>query len=413
MATYYWVGGNGTWSSSATANWSTTSGGAGGAGPVTSADTVYFDANSGGVGTKVTISGLVPVRNVFAINTTGLLPDEWRGVFNTSGAWPGTAIQCHNIFSTNGRLGLAFDTHGFRISLDFKATGTSINGVNNYLSLSTIDSTAKCFEYLAISGGGEVSFSTPVMGIVLQVTSGTVILLQVNTTSNYSLYFTYILVGASLTSIFPTTVWSSSGSASTLFFSGQSSYIFSVKIVFLAYFICDSTWGNISYNTIPNPKAYNAILPYAPTVGSDVYFYGGGKIYPNIGSYYLGTSNKLYIYESNSFYDFNSVVSTNGWYGLEVVFEASTTTTITNASTSNRLGATNISTASFTSNVPGTQANLSTNTSNIRTFKATFKDINATNKTITALISDLNVNSGNNSNIYFGANTGNFLPFLN
>jgi len=148
-------------------------------------------------------------------------------------------------------------------------------------------------------------------------------------------------------------------------------------------------------------------------VGSDVYFYGGGKIYPNIGSYYLGTSNKLYIYESNSFYDFNSVVSTNGWYGLEVVFEASTTTTITNASTSNRLGATNISTASFTSNVPGTQANLSTNTSNIRTFKATFKDINATNKTITALISDLNVNSGNNSNIYFGANTGNFLPFLN
>lgn len=47
MATYYWVGGSGTWDNVATANWSTTSGGAGGSGPPNNADTVIFDANSG------------------------------------------------------------------------------------------------------------------------------------------------------------------------------------------------------------------------------------------------------------------------------------------------------------------------------------------------------------------------------
>lgn len=47
MATYYWVGGTGTWDGTSTANWSTSTGGAAGAGPPTSSDTVVFDDNSG------------------------------------------------------------------------------------------------------------------------------------------------------------------------------------------------------------------------------------------------------------------------------------------------------------------------------------------------------------------------------
>lgn len=47
MATYYWVGGDGTWDGSTTTNWSATSGGAGGAGVPNNADTANFDANSG------------------------------------------------------------------------------------------------------------------------------------------------------------------------------------------------------------------------------------------------------------------------------------------------------------------------------------------------------------------------------
>lgn len=49
MADRYWVGGTATWDSTTTANWSATSGGAGGASVPTSADNVFFDANSGTV----------------------------------------------------------------------------------------------------------------------------------------------------------------------------------------------------------------------------------------------------------------------------------------------------------------------------------------------------------------------------
>jgi hypothetical protein len=47
MATYYWVGGTGTWNASSTTNWSASSGGAGSAGVPNSTDTVIFDSLSG------------------------------------------------------------------------------------------------------------------------------------------------------------------------------------------------------------------------------------------------------------------------------------------------------------------------------------------------------------------------------
>lgn len=47
MATYYWVGGSGTWDASTTTNWSLTSGGSGGAGVPTSADDVRVNTLSG------------------------------------------------------------------------------------------------------------------------------------------------------------------------------------------------------------------------------------------------------------------------------------------------------------------------------------------------------------------------------
>jgi hypothetical protein len=53
MADRYWVGGTGTWSSTNTANWSTSSGGAGGASVPTAADNVFFDAGSDAGGTFV------------------------------------------------------------------------------------------------------------------------------------------------------------------------------------------------------------------------------------------------------------------------------------------------------------------------------------------------------------------------
>jgi len=54
MADRYWVGGAGTWNSANTANWSDTSGGAGGFSVPTINDDVYFDLLSSAVGYIVT-----------------------------------------------------------------------------------------------------------------------------------------------------------------------------------------------------------------------------------------------------------------------------------------------------------------------------------------------------------------------
>jgi hypothetical protein len=56
MADRYWILGTGTWDSTSTTNWSTSSGGAGGASDPTAADNVFFDANSNVLATAFTVT---------------------------------------------------------------------------------------------------------------------------------------------------------------------------------------------------------------------------------------------------------------------------------------------------------------------------------------------------------------------
>jgi len=65
MANRFWVGGAGTWDTTSTANWSTTTGGAAGASAPGAADIAIFDANSGN-GYTVTLGSSVEVIRVTA-----------------------------------------------------------------------------------------------------------------------------------------------------------------------------------------------------------------------------------------------------------------------------------------------------------------------------------------------------------
>lgn len=64
MATYYWVGGSGTWDNASSANWALTSGGAAGAGIPNAADTAVFDGNSGAAATVTVASTATAARTV-------------------------------------------------------------------------------------------------------------------------------------------------------------------------------------------------------------------------------------------------------------------------------------------------------------------------------------------------------------
>ena len=71
MATYYWVGGAGTWDNASTANWSASSGGAPGAGPPLATDTAVFNAASAAANYTVTVAATARALNVTLSNPTG------------------------------------------------------------------------------------------------------------------------------------------------------------------------------------------------------------------------------------------------------------------------------------------------------------------------------------------------------
>lgn len=406
MATYYWVGGSGTWTSSSTANWSGSSGGAGGAGPVTSSDDVVFDSNSGGSGHVVTVSGAVPCRNLIVNNTPGV----WAGTFATAG------------------FGLFICSGSFDSSL--KPT-TSFSGVNplritfllatsSIFKLSSVDE-SYYWGSVSVNGVGGNLTVYAATGEVFQILAGTVYLAYSSPTLGYSLKFDYILVGAQVSFIaYPTLSWTPSGTAAVLYLAGPATAADSVKIVIGAYFVCDPTWGNINYPITPFSWPY-IVFAFSYSFSANLkFFYGGGKEYPNIGFWDStgGSSTTINIFDSNIFWDFANIRfpagSNGGWNGATVVFEAGTTTQVAYVNPANALGTQLTTTQTFISSSLGTQASFILNipfiyTNPLITYNTAYRDIKVNNRTIDASTVYLNVNNGNNTNIYFGQNQGNFL----
>ena len=115
MADRYWVGGEGSWTSSSTINWSTTSGGAGGASVPTSADNVYFDsASDSGAPFTVTMIGTLVCND-----------------------WTITALDFSTTFSGLG----IFPTFSVFGSLSFPATNLTISQVRPTFAATTTGKT--------------------------------------------------------------------------------------------------------------------------------------------------------------------------------------------------------------------------------------------------------------------------------
>lgn len=145
MADRYWVGGSGTWDSSSTTNWSTTSGGAGGASVPTSADNVIFDSNSGGSSNTeiVTISGAVTCAN---LTVTGSFAAPWRGTGATLNIH-GTNVTVPENNWANSSLGGSEDAWSVD-DVVFHNSGTI-----------TLNSGADLYSNVEISGGGTLASS--------------------------------------------------------------------------------------------------------------------------------------------------------------------------------------------------------------------------------------------------------------
>ena len=131
MADRYWVGGSGTWDTTSTARWSATSGGAAGASAPTSADDVFFDANSGA---PLTInSGTAATQNCrnLSISVSGVTHAGTGGTFSIAGSMTlhsGTTwTRAGGINFTSTASGNTITTNG--VSLASAVTFNGVGGV--------------------------------------------------------------------------------------------------------------------------------------------------------------------------------------------------------------------------------------------------------------------------------------------
>jgi hypothetical protein len=135
MATYYWVGGTGTWDGTTTTNWSLSSGGAGGAGVPTSADDAIFNSASNATLYTVTMAaGAVCSSLSMAGPASGNV--TWAGTSALS-IYGSLTLTSTGITRTyNGAITFAATTTGFTISSGISlASAITFNGVGGAWTL--------------------------------------------------------------------------------------------------------------------------------------------------------------------------------------------------------------------------------------------------------------------------------------
>lgn len=156
MATYYWVGGAGTWNATTTTNWALSSGGAGSAGVPTSADNVIFNNLSNATAYAVTVSTNAVAAD---INISGPTAGNVTITFTAT-----SVINCYGSW-TNAATGVTFATV-LGSSVNFLATTTGKTITTNGVSLGGVITCAGV--------GGEWTLgSAYTFGNSLNITNGT------------------------------------------------------------------------------------------------------------------------------------------------------------------------------------------------------------------------------------------------
>ena len=169
MATRYWVGGAGTWNTSSTTNWSTSSGGASGASAPTSADNVIIDTSSG-TG-SITLTGAV--CNDITVTATQAI---------TLGIATSTLSIFGNLTFPSGGSFAVNTTSGNVITLAATATGK------------TVTTNGKSIGNLTVNGvGGGWTLGSALTTSTITLTNGT---FDTSSASNYALTAVAINLGA-------------------------------------------------------------------------------------------------------------------------------------------------------------------------------------------------------------------------
>lgn len=418
MATYYWVGGSGTWDTTSTTNWSATSGGAGGAGVPTAADTAVLDTASGAV--TVTLGENVSVLvfnastftgtlafSTFKITVTGNNATIVRG--STTMTCTGTRlVECNYSGSTGTRtfaLGLTSITAALSIHV---SAGTDIIALGSSQNVYDLN-------FTGFSGSWASSSRTIYGSLTLSPT--------MTITS-----FGTITFGA--TSTGQTLDFGGITYAGNIVFNGVGgSWSFQRDFAMPIGFLCTLTNGTLDGNnknitvglfnlgagtktltlgngvwsiadTIWNANSNSAGLTVSPSTGTIIFirntvsktFQGGGFSWPNL---VLGGSGTTTIQQSSTFASISNTVNP-----VTLRLTSGTTQTVSAFSVSGAAG----NLANLISSTAGSIATLSDSSGTNSVSYLSIKDITATGgATWEAYTSNGNVDSGNNTGWDFGS----------
>ena len=166
MADRYWVGGSGTWNTTSTTNWSTSSGGASGASAPTASDNVFFDSNSN-VGTGAfTVTVSAAVCNDFNAPGASTALDGamtlamGSSTLTVSGSWTNQATN-FAVTNTAGTLTFNATTTGKTITTNGVTIGvtTTLNGVGGAWTLGSALNMTSLYNFTLTNGTFDTSVS--------------------------------------------------------------------------------------------------------------------------------------------------------------------------------------------------------------------------------------------------------------
>lgn len=306
MATFYWVGGTGTWSGTSNTNWAASSGGAGGAGVPGATDDVVFDANSN-VGTgafTVTTGGTPACRNFTAGSLDGAMTLTVSVALSVYGNFTAPAT---NFSVTSGAVAIQFVGSGTQTitsngvtltSLTIQSTGTvtladALNyGTRNLIINSGTFDTAG----FSVSGTGFIVANAPTGICTVNLNNSTVTMV----TSFQILNPGWAVLNAGTSSIVFT------GSGPTLFCTASTtlynvSYT-STSSVFLAFVITAST-STLTFNNLSYPTP--AAEPFSVGVWINGSLTVNGTLTVPVGSTTASRVNRV------SFYSFSATSTIN------------------------------------------------------------------------------------------------------
>jgi hypothetical protein len=366
MANRYWVGGTGTFNDVLTPNWSTTSGGAGGASvPSGSGDVAIFDVNSGTGNCAVDVSGSAP--SVYFDSST-IIFDLFRG-FNqgTSGSRNFTFVRgTLNISNVRITTPCFISNQPNTRFINFNSSGSIY--VQSSTSSTVFDlSNATGFSY---SGTSEIRIISTAAGTYTQT-----VLIDPAMTESQALNF-------GLTNI--TAVVTVDGLAVTKNLTIASAFSGTLTGTSKKVYGNLALTGGTKFTTSTNP------ITFAGTSGTKTVAFVTSR-----------TTPVPIIFDGNCTWNFTTALTMTS--GKTFTITNGTVNLLAGATYTVDLATTGTTLKYLASTTAGTQATISQASGTVAPTYLSIKDSNATGGAIFAASDPTNVNGGNNTGWTFGA----------